>query len=564
MKERRFTSLVLACGVWCIVHGCGVRSKIRIDDVSCELIRTHSFDQGSKFKFVELFKMMSCVVATPIPTDEVPDRILSLCQEVLKKNNEENLETSQLRNKASNELLSILVHARTATLNPLVFKAVGRLLSKSHSNDANTGANMVLALCNRLHFFDDGDDVEEYEKLCAAAPSLLTQLLFNIEDFIRPSSKTYYFGLNLAGNDAKIDFSDDELSDVDDNTIINHLQAATVLIATCKHKVRSGGTTTDTIEKVQQLSWSIMGSKQCRPDLMAVATKFSAIVPILGQQTSQPPATIWSQLVFSSFAALCISLHAAWPTKSFSVDWAVKDGIGDRDQWLIRFKPTVIEQEKRRISILHRIQALAKLIIALLEINGYERQNSESMLKLSEFPLLCSLQVCELMIKFGSGAEGKCLLRSSIKNELSGAGALLSPKSVVSILPSIRVYGLELLSAIISTVTVSYLPHCRRLSSMIEYSLEMSCSTAVQSHAQLLHITASSVEQWLNKSVQVRFAAVNVLKTAVISLGCCIVPYLEKSLLMVTACLLEQTLLKEEVYENGGDWVSMGERINLM
>ena len=530
--------------------------------------------------------MQAVNVTTPIQPDQVPDKLIALCQAILKKNvDDDNTNNNKRNNKrnntnklASRDLLSLMVHTHHSyTITPLLLKTIGRLLTHTHAYDADVGASLVLTLCDRVCFHSDGDgdagvsaEEEDYEKLCNAAPAWLTQLLLNMEEGLRSMGcENYYFGLNLLGNKEE---DDDSFGiDVDDASIICYLQAAIALVSTCKHKVRSGGTTTETMEKLQKVSWSIMGSKRCRPDLMMEAARFSAIVPILGQQSSQPPAVIWSELIFSSLAALSVCLHAAWPNKSISrsdssssIDWAIKDGIGDGDQWLVRFKPTVIDQERRKISILHRIEALTKLITALLELRGYERQKSEIALKLGEYPLTRSLQTCELMVKFGSRAEGKCLSTSGIKNELSGASALLSPVSVVSILPSVRSFGLELLSSILTATKVSLLPYSKEVISLVEYSLETASSTAVQNQAKTFYLSSSSVEQWLNRSVEVRTRAINLLNAAVLSLGCSIIPRVEKCLSLITAHLLEQSIMKEQTYENGGDWSSTEDRINLM
>lgn len=548
-------------------------------------------------------------IITPIQPGKYSTTVRTLCQEILVKHGKDDEQTNANGNSQTErnvdpdeELLNLIRHTCTSSskhpfeVSPLLIKTVTRMISSSSSGYYRSvvGAKIVSTLCSDINFDDndtyrggksfkqesgDQSSSNTFDLLCGAAPFWFDGLVTNIENhFLNNNSfslstKRSYFGIVInensqnGNNDDSIDFH------IDSKGIVAYLEALTSLVSTCKHKVKTSKnsgmkSTRGIIDKLQRLSWDIMGSQHSNGEILCAATRLSAITPILGQLSSQLPAELWSQALYSSLAALCICIHASWPNKALSnsyVDWAVKDGLGDGDQWLVRFKPSITIQQKRKTIIMQRIEALSRLIIALFEMHGYSITNNENVLKTIEVPLAKCLQVCELMIKFGSGAEGQCLLKSSVfKKGISGVGALLSPTSVVELIPPIRSFGLDILNSILSSSKVSLLSMGKRISALMEYCVDGVCSTAIQVQAKSFHLTSFSAEQWLNRSSFVRTNTIRVLRTMMLSLGCSIIPMLEKSLIKISASLLEEIVMEKKDYSNGGDWSSSENRMDLI
>jgi len=71
--------------------------------------------------------------------------------------------------------------------------------------------------------------------------------------------------------------------------------------------------------------------------------------------------------------------------------------------------------------------------------------------------------------------------------------------------------------------------------------------------------------QWKNKSARARREPIDTMRTALLSsLGCSLVPMIEKSFLFASGYLIEQTILGGRSYELGGDWCSLGDKTELM
>jgi len=516
----------------------------------------------------------------PQPHKLTAHRIEKLCQEILSATTKQaqssmSLQQSKELRENIDNLVYAVTHLHKFRLFPLLMKTVGRLLNNyRHCND---GAALSLAICNcesfqTTQFSDDNNNENDsFELLCDAAPSWLTQVLANIEKLVEKGGSGGYFGIET-DQDSKGDH-DDQL---DTTAIALHLEVITALVTSCRHRVRSGGTTASIIEQLNRKVWNVLGHKKCDSRIIQAATTCIAAIPLLGQKSSKPTSEMWSQCLTLAVAKLALCIHASWSTHSLgysnhesssSIAWAIKDGIGDEDQWLVRFKPNVVDQETRMVVILHRVEVMVELIISLLRIRGYDRKNCEFLLNFAEIPLQRLLQVSEMLIRFGTNAESQVISKSSAaRAEISAASSLLSPKSAALLMLQIIKLGHRMLRCLISTTSSNLIPYTKNIASIINVSVASSSSAAVmlalsKSHQVSLHLEG----QWKNKSAKARREPMDTMRTALLSsLGCSLVPMIEKSFLFASGYLIEQTILEGQSYELGGDWCSLGDKTELM
>lgn len=451
---------------------------------------------------------------------------------------------------------------------PLLVKTISKLLSSKVVGIAHSAGDLLVALCaavstvedelGKHHSSNNNNNSNNVEWLYETAPKWLALLQNRIENILRDGSMNY-FGIP-SNNDVIVEGLLSEGEGRWQELLVVSVEAASALIAKCKHKVKTNSLRT--LDGLQSLVWVIMGSGNNDEVLNAAAT-FASVIPMLGQQT-QPPAALWSQALFSCLAALTACVHTSWPNKSasYDVDWAM--GIGDADEWLARLQ-SAIDQTKRKASVLHRANALTKLAIALFSMHGYVENSGDMQVQV---PLRRCTQACDMLVQFGIGAEAQCVTSSSnsvVRKDIAALNALLSPSSVVSIAISMRSLGHELFASFVQTVGTSLLPYSKDVARLVDAGLFAACSNAVQQQSRGYSIQTSDDNSIsLNRVLSVRSKAIHSYKVSQIYLGCGIVPMMSKSLMLVTGSFLEVALLNSQRYDDGGDWASLSEKIEVV
>jgi len=286
------------------------------------------------------------------------------------------------------------------------------------------------------------------------------------------------------------------------------------------------------------------------------------------------PTKLWTEAVSKAINEMRFVLTSAYKYKNISSSLltSFNESEADTDGWLQNLRTNVSAQENRSNAIHVRIEGLKYTINSLLRMEGYiaSENNADIFIK-CYLPLQSLLQVCELLIKFGQGAESKYLSskNSTVRDSIAENGFLLSSSSIVSITNHIRCAGFDLLLSLMaiagSSATSPLLTYGKSLIELIHYGISTTSSIGVQRHFHRL--PSKRQQQWLNKSVCLRIKVIESMRVGCLVLGsaCSTSPVMGKSAVIVAACLLEQ-IHGHRINAGSGkefQWSTLSEQVSL-
>jgi len=327
------------------------------------------------------------------------------------------------------------------------------------------------------------------------------------------------------------------------------------------------------IQKLKSTAWRIMGCL-CTTEETSLISSASKLIVSLSQisitsNTNKIVLLSWSECFLRILSEIALVLYRAYPPIHYrgahTLDWAEKhyfsrqqldDSIPQENQWLNNLAGAIPLQDERATAIYHRLYALSKLLISYMNYGGG--------VSVIYFPLTSFLDTCELLLKFGGGAENRYSNNKSTKANFNipDENALLSLKHTVEIMNDVRFLGHSIfVSSLTAIGPTLMLPQAKRIASLVEVALLSSCSLQIQ---QLLRSTISVKVVPANNnsnSIALRAKAIRTAKVSMLTLGSGATPMLSKSMQLIAGCLLERMIIDDK---SDCSWGSHSERENLI
>ena len=245
-----------------------------------------------------------------------------------------------------------------------------------------------------------------------------------------------------------------------------------------------------------------------------------------------------------------------WAEKNYFSRQQLDDSIPQENQWLNNLAGAIPLQDERATAIYHRLYALSHLLISYMNYGGDG--------SVIYFPLTSILDTCELLLKFGGGAENRYSNNKSTKANfyIPDENALLSLKHTIEIMNDVQFLGHSIfVSSLTAIGPTLMLPQAKSIASLVEVALLSSCSLQIQ---QLLRPTISIKVVPVNnnsKSIALRAKAIRTAKVSMLALGSGATPMLSKSMQLIAGCLLERMIIDDK---SDCSWGSHSERENLI
>lgn len=376
--------------------------------------------------------------------------------------------------------------------------------------------------------------------------------------------------------------------------MISCLQAATSTITYVGNFRISKIVTNSIIHSLNATAWRIVGCPCAEEDitLLQAATTLIASLPLA-------KVSSWTDTFLVTLASMASVVHRAYPGTSTTttvrtLDWIDQQPLKQMRQrlldcsydnnfqdWLQTFPVSLPLQEERAIAINQRIHGLTHILLAYM---NHHHDNDSTTLNV---PVSQLLDTCELLLTFGIGAENRYNTINSNNANRSRRGllqktattipdenAILSLRQVLQIKNDIRYNGHCLLSASLSTVGDTMLPHARRIATLIEVTLLSSCSDEIQSLVRVNNASSHSSSSGgngsykaitSNGSIALRSKSIQTAKVAMGTLGSGATTLFMRTSQLIAGCLLETLLWEDYVLRNDqSSWGSTSERTTLI
>lgn len=375
--------------------------------------------------------------------------------------------------------------------------------------------------------------------------------------------------------------------------MISCLQAATSTIAYVGSFRISKIVSNSIIHSLNATAWRIVGCPCAEEDitLLQAATTLIASLPLA-------KVSSWTDTFLVTLASMASVVHRAYPGTSTTttvrtLDWIDQQSLiqmrqrlldcsydSNFQEWLQTFPVALPLQEERVIAINQRIHGLTHVLLAYM--NHHHDNDSTTV----NFPVSQLLDTCELLLTFGIGAENRYNTITSSNANRSRRGlhkktttipdenAMLSLRQVLQIKNDVRYCGHSLLTASLSTVGSTMLPHARRIATLIEITLLSSCSDEIQSLVVVNNASSRSSFSGgsssyraisSNGSIALRSKAIQTAKVAMGTLGSGATTLFMRTSSLIAGCLLETLLWEDSVLTNDqSSWGSISERTTLI
>ena len=295
-------------------------------------------------------------------------------------------------------------------------------------------------------------------------------------------------------------------------------------------------------------AWSILLLGTEWQSMRTALAKFLASISLVGIDitggTKVESGKLWCDALSSALSYMALLLNTSYPLKLYkNMDLAwTRDfpTIETCDLWLQTLNTTVALQKDRYRAVSDGARGLAEVIQELLGI---------ATIHATSFPIEPALDVCELMLQFGHGAEQRLAQLSAIRADTSEQDKLLSVRSTLAIANQIKSIGHDLFCRVMTIVGHRNCQrYTKRLCDMVHTSLLQCSSTQMQDLCQGPKSSKTQVS-FLNKSIIVRSKAVRSAAVAMTLLG-------PGSIVFMTRCfeLLCGTALEVMVFGLEQDW----------
>jgi len=368
--------------------------------------------------------------------------------------------------------------------------------------------------------------------------------------------------------------------------MLSCLQAATSVIAYVGRLRISKIVSSSIVQNLNATAWKILGCCSSQEDstLLQSASTLIATLPLA-------KVSSWTDTFLVTLASMASVAHRAYPGASTTtlrtLDWIDRQQLKQIRQrlldcsydnnchdWLQTLPICLPLQEERVIAINQRINGLTHILLSYMN----QHHDNDTTVLTVNFPITHLLDTCELLLTFGTGAESRYNKISSSSTNRSrreittttipDENAILSLRFVLQIMNGVRYNGHSLLTAALSTVGSTMLPHAKRIATLIEITLLSSCSAEIQSLVvvNLVHNSTSSTGGTTNNgSIALRSKAIQTAKVAMGTLGSGATALFMKTSQLIAGCLLEMLFLEENILGNKqSSWGSTSERTALI
>lgn len=401
-----------------------------------------------------------------------------------------------------------------------------------------------------------------------------------------------YFGINDRNKNQQNKRLPSSHTATASNTASSCLKAAASIVTLIGTRLSRS---TQSVADLHSIAWRALGSGSlqyddqisCNHDIMISASALVSALPLTGNSgflqmnanfnhslstNNSSPPKLWTEAIKKSLNALTLLLKSAYRYKNISNSQSssTTEKGADWDGWLQKLRNNTVSQMKRTCAIHMRVEGLKCIILSLLNMEGYiANDNNQEVFVKCCLPLQSLLKVCELLVKFGQGAESKYLSskNSTIRDTIAEDGYLLAPSSIIYLTNPMRYTGYEIFHSLMkiagSTATSPLLNQANLITELIYYGISTTSSLGVQRHFHRL--PSKRQRQWLNNSIVLRMKAIESMRVGCLALGsaCASSTVMGKSAIMVAACLLEQFHHCGNNTGNEVQWCSTGEQAAL-